>query len=185
MADSLSLFAAPLPAIPGPVLWIGLNPSTAADRDANGKWINDPTITREMGYVGRWSVPLVMPPVAYQESDDGKRRYVLVRPGMIKTNLFSLRSTDPRGLLDDEARSQVQDVIAIKQTARCAGTVIAAWGGPYSPKALATRVAERARMVVRELRDEGIRIHALAFTSGGTPRHPLYLKGDLRPVEWT
>lgn len=185
--NQLPLTAAPaLPSIPGPICWIGLNPSTAQDRDESGKWINDPTITREMRYCERWGVAPMLSAIGYRASADEARRYTLVRPGMVKANLFSLRSTDPRGLLrepltpgDIEA-----DINAVTEAADDAGTIVCAWGGPYAPRALANHVWVRARSVVSMLRKMDKPLHVLALTKDGHPRHPLYLKGALRPVIW-
>ena len=43
---------------------------------------------------------------------------------------------------------------------------------------------EREHRVRAMLAGEGAKLHALAFTAAGQPRHPLYLKGDLEPQPW-
>ena len=53
-----------------PAMFVGLNPSTADEVR------NDPTVTRCIGYAQRWGAG-----------------------GLIMTNIFAFRSTDPNGLL--------------------------------------------------------------------------------------
>lgn len=177
---SLTAPAPAPPPVPGPVLWIGLNPSTATAT------ADDPTIAKEQRFVRSWGLPLDVPAIAYRESADQRRRWILTRPGMVMCNLFSARSTDPRGLLDLEAAhgTSFMDLMAIEDAAKIAGTVVCAWGGPYAPRALREVVAARADRVARRLQRIGRPLHVLALTKDGIPRHPLYLKGALRPVVW-
>ncbi len=94
-------------------------------------------------------------------------------------NLFALRATDPSELTrhrdpvgpdnDRHIEAQVRD--------HQNGLIIAAWG--------ANNFAEhRARMLMDTL-GPNPRIQALATTKLGWPRHPLYLRADLRPQDWT
>lgn len=162
---------------PGRVLFIGLNPSTADEYE------DDPTCTRERRYVERWGY--TAHGVAGATFDASHRhRFWLWRGNYDKANLFSLRSTEPRGLLYDPEPSPPQNDAAIQQMARIASIVICAWGGPYQPRALRELVATRARRVEWMLREAGVKLHALAFTKDQIPRHPLYLRGDLEPVRW-
>lgn len=178
----LSLAAAPaLPPVAGPVMFCGLNSSTAtADRD-------DPTIAKLARYVRSWGVELVEPPVKYREGGAGSRRYLLTRPGMVMTNLFSNRSTDPRGLLSAEVQThfdEAGDLHFLREAARRCPTIVCAWGGPYGPKALGELVGARAKRVEEVLLADGHTLHMLALSQGGIPRHCLYLKGNLRPSLW-
>lgn len=133
---------------------VGLNPSTATHE------VSDPTVTRCV-----------------------KRARAMGFEGLAMLNLFSLRSTDPRGLLADEGWSggELHDRI-LEDAAANAGMVIAAWGGPYSPRALGRIVEARADEVVRLLGE--YRFHCLGVTKGGHPRHPLYLRSDAEPKPW-
>lgn len=163
-----------------PPLFIGLNPSTADETK------NDPTVNRERAFSRRWGCLQTGVSDAFF-SADRKQRYLLTRPGLVKANLFGWRSTKPKGLLDPESTSQETTFVnmeAILRAALAAKMVIAAWGGPYSPKALQERIASRAKTIVELLKANGITTHALAFTKDGHPRHPLYLKGDLVPMPW-
>lgn len=134
----------------GPIIaWVGLNPSTADHR------IDDPTIRREMAFSRRWGYG-----------------------GMIKVNMFGLRSANPHAL------TMVDDPIGPLNEATLWGethglVVIAAWGGsaPLDHH-------ERIMTLAWRLRDERS-THVLGFTKGGLfPRHPLYVRADTDPTAW-
>ncbi len=142
---------------PRRLLSIGLNPSTATHLD------DDNTIRKEKKFARAWGFD-------YYD----------------KCNLFGLRSTDPRGLIDRlDADGDPDNILEIRRRARAADLVLAAWGGPYSPTKLARTVAARAAHVLTHLMQDGVRLHCLALTKDGIPRHPLYLKDELKPVEWS
>jgi hypothetical protein len=135
---------------------VGLNPSTATHE------VSDPTVTRVT-----------------------KRAGQLGFDGLIMLNLGSLRSTDPRGILEDEGWSggELHDQVLV-DAASNAGMVLAAWGGPYQPRKLGRLVEERARKVAAMLGEHGT-LHALAVTKSGVPRHPLYLGYEVQPMPWS
>lgn len=141
----------------GSVMFIGLNPSTA---DA---LVDDPTIRKCRGFVER---------MGYGE--------------LVMANLFSLRSTDPRGLLDVEALtlwSENENAVIVR--AESAEVVVCAWGGPYSPRALADRIHARAGSMLQRLRAMGRVPHVLGLTKDGHPRHPLYMPYTAMPRPWS
>lgn len=119
----------------------------------------DPTVARCIGYAKRWR-----------------------HGGVVVLNLFALRSTDPQGLLACEDPSGTENDRIIAAHAAQTDGVLCAWGGPYSPKALGKLVRLRAMRVKRLL--AGRRLLCLATSKGGEPRHPLYLRGELLPVDW-
>lgn len=135
---------------------VGLNPSTATHE------VSDPTVTRVT-----------------------KRAGQLGFDGLVMLNLFSVRSTDPRGILEDEGWSggELHDQVLVDAVSN-AGLVLAAWGGPYQPRKLGRLVEERARKVAAML-GEHRTLHALAVMKSGAPRHPLYLSYDLQPKPWS
>lgn len=90
--------------------------------------------------------------------------------GIIMGNLFALRSTDPAVL--DKAPEPVgpqNDLHLCEQTNLCALTVCG-WGN----RGL---LHDRATEVLQMLREP----HYLDLTNAGQPKHPLYLRGDLKP----
>jgi len=123
-----------------------LNPSTA---DAEKP---DPTITRCMGYCR-----------SFGYSD------------LVVTNLYALRSTDPRGLWTHASPIGPDNDQWLKVTATEADLVICAWGNHGKRNG-------RGDAVLRMLRENGVTPHRLGpLTKEGQPNHPLYLKATLTP----
>jgi hypothetical protein len=140
----------------GRVVFIGLNPSTA---DA---LVDDPTIRKCRGFVER---------MGYGE--------------LCMVNLFSLRSTDPRWLLEPEALTHwSENENAVLTRAESAEVVVCAWGGPYAPRSLAERIHARAGTLLTRLRAMGRTPHVLGLTKDGHPRHPLYMPYTAMPRPW-
>lgn len=125
-----------------------LNPSTA---DA---FTLDPTVRRCIGYAQAWGY------------------------GALEvTNIFALRSTDPKKLYEEPDPVGPENNNAIVAAAHAADLVIAAWGvhGEHQ---------QRGEQVRRLLNDAGIEVHYLKLTRAGHPGHPLYLPADTRPQIW-
>lgn len=97
--------------------------------------------------------------------------------GLIGVNMFAWRATDPRELssatdpVGPDADRHIMDALAESSL------VVCAWGGS-GPKGLAPG---RAWEILRMIERSGHVPMALAKTKAGAPRHPLYLKRDLRP----
>lgn len=130
------------------VNWIMLNPSTA---DAH---INDPTIIRCIGYTRDWG---------YGD--------------LVVTNLFSLRSTDPKGLRGHPDPVGPDNDRHLAEQARRADLVVCAWGADL----MASR---RAPAVLEILRRLGITPHVLGLTSSKQPMHPLFKARSLVARAW-
>jgi hypothetical protein len=125
-----------------------LNPSTADERQL------DPSCTRARNYAERWGYG-----------------------GLIVTNLFGWRATDPaamKAVADPVGRG---NDAAIVRAAREAALVVCAWGNHGAH-------LERALGVVSRLRGERVPLHYLRMNSAGQPAHPLYLPGALQPSRW-
>lgn len=128
------------------VNFIMLNPSTA-DGQAD-----DPTIRRCMGFAKSW----------------GCGRLVV-------TNLFALRSTDPKRLIYayDPLGAENDKYLAL--WAKQAELVVCAWG-------TMGYLIHRDLEVKHLLRDQTL--YVLKLTAGGHPSHPLYLPKSLTPTWW-
>lgn len=134
------------------VLFIMLNPSTA---DAD---VDDPTIRRCMRFAHAWGYG-----------------------GLWVGNLFPYRSTDPRGLFR-EANSQAswaENMMHLAAMDHDCELVVCAWGnGSTAERVKGSRLFgwqyKPLEVVTKPL-------HYLALAKDGTPKHPLYLKGDLKP----
>jgi hypothetical protein len=132
-----------------PVNFLMLNPSTA---DATQ---DDPTIRRCIGYAKAWGAG-----------------------GLIVTNLFALRSTDPKALKRTPGAVGPENDRWIREAAMASASTVCAWGAHGS-------LYGRSRQVRRML--DGIplaSVFSLRLTAAGEPCHPLYLPADLRPTQW-
>ena len=128
--------------------FIMLNPSTA---DAD---VDDPTVTRCVSYARLWG-----------------------HTGVIITNLFALRATDPRELhrADDPVGDSNAEFVLHAATHPDVTRVVCAWG----THGARTNAGDSMRS---RLRERGVMPCALRITRDGQPAHPLYLPRDLEPV---
>lgn len=119
---------------------------------------NDPTIRREIGFARAWGCDW-----------------------LLKANLFGLRSTDPRALYKHAEPVGIDNdnhILALAKRARgFGGKIICAWG-------VHGKLLGRAAHVVELLTRAEHNLHMLALTKDGAPKHPLYLRGDLKPQLW-
>ena len=140
-------------------VFVMLNPSTA---DA---FVLDPTVRRCVRFAKAWGAS-----------------------ALEVVNLFALRATDPARLYLVRSHAQVmsphqippEDVVndrAIMAACDGAHRVVAAWGthGGFQNRGDAVR---------RKLHDRGVKLCHLGLNKDGSPKHPLYIKGDTSPSEW-
>ncbi len=134
--------------------FICLNPSTADERT------DDPTVLR------CW-----------------RRAQRMGYGSFCMTNLFALRSTDPRGLRKhpNPIGEGAENEGHILRVGALAGMIILAWGAQDAA------VQKQAAWVENRLKSAGLwpKCHALGFTAAGIPRHPLYMKNDIEPMRIT
>ncbi|WP_421717467.1 DUF1643 domain-containing protein [Algiphilus sp.] len=124
--------------------FVGLNPSTADETQL------DPTLRRCVQYAKDWGYS-----------------------ALCMTNIFAFRATDPR---DMKARTDPvgdENDFFLRDVAKDAGIIIAAWGTHGAHMG-------RAALVVEFMPP----MHALKITQHGHPGHPLYLRRDARPVPY-
>ncbi|EOD29331.1 hypothetical protein EMIHUDRAFT_64003 [Emiliania huxleyi CCMP1516] len=140
-----------------PLLFVGLNPSTA-DGDSD-----DPTIRRVIRFAMAWG-----------------------HDSIFVCNLFAYRSTQPAALkaAADPVGALANDA-ALADAARRAGRVLCGWGNGLLPGSKAVARMMRARVQeVLEILSEGAgaeRICCLHVTLQQQPQHPLYVRADARP----
>jgi len=91
--------------------------------------------------------------------------------GMMMLNLFAYRSTDPKQLLMVTDPVGPENDIYIRNASSRSDLTIIAWGVDKA-------IGKRSDEVLKLLKDP----HYLALTKNGSPWHPLYLKGSLKPV---
>lgn len=128
--------------------YLMLNPSTATEL------VNDPTLHR-------------------CEQRARRRRY----GGMVITNIFAYRSTDPRGLRETPKPVGDHANYYIRKAAKESELVICGWGvhGGY---------LNRGAEVAAILHELGVCVCALKLTRDGFPRHPLYVGYEVEPIEY-
>lgn len=130
------------------VNFVGLNPSTATET------VDDPTIRRCVRFAQDWGYG---------------RLFV--------TNIFAFRATDPADMKRAADPIGPDNGRWLRETARSAGLVIAAWGAHGEWRG-------RGPYVLTRLQVDGIAVHCLGVTKDGHPKHPLYLRADTRPILW-
>lgn len=143
---------------PRVVTWVLLNPSTADE------FASDPTIRRCIAFSQAWGFDELM-----------------------VVNTYGVRSTDPRrlqqaaiaaGMFDADGNADPvgpgNDAAILIACAR-ADLVVCGWGKNLKPP----------RRTALERLLAGVKLTALQRNDDGSPAHPLYLKGDLRPQPFT
>ena len=117
--------------------------------------VDDPTIRKVMTYSRRWS---------FAE--------------LTVVNLFALRSTDPRALKGHRDPVGPENDAHLLAAARRADAVVCAWGNHGV-------LLGRSERVGAMLADAGVEARCLRISGTGQPWHPLYLPGDIKPIEWS
>lgn len=128
-----------------------LNPSTADEVQ------NDPTVERCERRARMWGYS-----------------------GVIITNIFALRSTDPHGLYMDSnpVGSVANDVAIIRMAHKSQGNIICGWGGHGE-------LNGRGLTVKTNLHLAGFPLMYLRMSKAtGQPWHPLYVPYSELPQEW-
>lgn len=115
---------------------------------------DDPTIRRCVGFAHRWGYG-----------------------GIVVTNLFALRTPDPAQLLAAAEPIGPDNDAYIEGAARECRDVLCAWGQHGAHR-------KRALHVTQLLNRAGARLLCLKLTNSMQPGHPLYLRGDLKPMAY-
>ncbi len=91
-------------------------------------------------------------------------------------NLFSYISVKPPGLLETEDPVGPENDAHIRRAAAASDAVVFAWGAKYGD------LLGRDRKVADML--EAFPLRCIGKTKHGHPRHPLYLKKELKPISF-
>lgn len=132
-----------------PLVWIMLNPSTADETT------DDPTLRRVCGFTftAGWS-------------------------SLVVVNLFAKRCTRPVHLLDDDDDPVgSENGQTLWSTLSQAHDVVCAWGA-FVAQPRARQLQEQRPNVEHMIHRAGANAWCLGTTSGGYPRHPLYVSGQ-------
>ena len=115
----------------------------------------DPTVRRCVGFARSWGFG-----------------------GLEVVNLFAYRATDPAELLRCPEPVGPGNDRAVLDAVAGSDLVVAAWGNRGGHRG-------RGEAVTALLDRRGVATVALGRTNLGEPRHPLYVRADVRPVPWT
>lgn len=129
---------------------------------------------------------MLTPSTADSENDDASSRRICGYArswhcdSAIIINAHALISTDPAGLRTHCDPIGPKNDFILRSVARQAHFapfgIICAWGKHAKP--------ERVEQVLAIFRAARIRLTCLAQCADGTPKHPLYLRGDLTPRDY-
>lgn len=94
-------------------------------------------------------------------------------------NLFAYRATKPRDLLNVKNPIGPSNDFYIYDELQTSRGVVVAWGasGPGS-------AALRIERVMRMLRKLSIKPYCLGITDSGMPKHPLFIRSDVKPIPY-
>lgn len=97
--------------------------------------------------------------------------------GFVMLNLFAWRDTKPEDMMRQVDPVGRDNDEVLKAWAKKAGRVVCAWGnhGGYM---------SRWRKVAGMLQDCGAELLCLGTNADGSPKHPLYVKGDSEMAPW-
>ena len=99
--------------------------------------------------------------------------------GLFVVNLFALRATDPAALRDEPSAVGPENDRHILDALRGAELVVAAWGAEGWQA-----MRNRAKVVGELLMHAPCKLVMLGATKDGSPRHPLYVRGDSQPLPY-
>jgi hypothetical protein len=94
---------------------------------------------------------------------------------LIVTNIFAWRATDPGEMKAVRDPVGKGNDAAILRAARESGLVVCAWGNHGAH-------LQRSSRVLMNLRKHRVQLNYLKLNGSGEPAHPLYLKGNLKPL---
>lgn len=130
------------------ILWVGMNPSTADLK------FDDPTCAKEQRFSQQWG-------------------YWHYR----KVNVMSYRCTDSKQLVtqyrDGKILSPGANLYVLLREAMEADVIVACWGKLHKEL---LHYAEQAIATIRKAHHA--RIWCLGLNKDGSPKHPLYIRGD-------
>ena len=115
---------------------------------------DDPTVRRCVNYARAWG-----------------------HGGLVMLNIFAYRSTDPAGLTAPGVSpvGAENDQALIEQT--MGRRVVCAWG-------VHGKLLDRGAEVLRLINPGAKEVLCLGVTKEGYPKHPLYLRADLKPIPY-
>ncbi|MFK7776747.1 MAG: DUF1643 domain-containing protein [Gimesia sp.] len=115
---------------------------------------NDPTVARCCKYAQKWGYG-----------------------ALIVTNIFAFRATDPKVMKSKSDPVGELNMQYIYKAASESDFIVCAWGTHGSYENQGSEVVT----MLEEMQDI---MHCLEITKHGHPKHPLYCRGDLKPIPY-
>ena len=119
--------------------------------------IDDPTIRRCIAFAKSWNYG-----------------------GILVGNLFAYRATEPKTLLTVTDPIGKENITHLKVLSFESDIIVCAWGNSK----IVERLGKKLGSDYKPLSEILGRLFYLELANDGTPKHPLYLKGDLKPVRF-
>lgn len=113
--------------------------------------LNDPTVRRCIGFAKLWNYG-----------------------AFCMTNLFAFRATNPKVMKEQNDPVGVKNIDHILQCGAEASLVIAAWG-------IHGEFRNQDSVVKNAFAKAGLKLHHLGLSKYNHPKHPLYLRADVKP----
>ena len=120
---------------------------------------DDPTIRRCIGFAKDWGYG-----------------------GIYVVNLFSLRATNPKELLTAQFVIGVENEEWFRKISALANLVVCAWGNSSIVRKLQKQFDHGWKPL--SWIDKNKPLHCLGLSNNGTPKHPLYLPKNLKPMRY-
>jgi hypothetical protein len=160
--------------------------------DVRGDWVISPDEMYRYELLREWdeNLPVLMavgmnPSTANPRFDDPtlykERRYAIAWNfgTLLMGNAFAYRATDQKRLMDvSDPVGQDNDKHLLTMAER-ADMILLAYDSPH--KSLRWRGLEVARLLAKK---HAHKLHVLELSKDEIPKHPLYLKGTLKPFPW-
>lgn len=118
-------------------------------------WKNDPTVARCCKYAQRWGYG-----------------------ALIVTNIFAYRATDPKEMKSQDSPFGDDNAYWLRMAAEMSELRVCAWGTNG-----AFRHQDKAIIWLMK-QEPSQELHCLEVTKHGYPKHPLYCRGDLKPIPY-
>jgi hypothetical protein len=100
--------------------------------------------------------------------------------GISVCNLFAWRESNPEKLLFVSDPVGTANLYFLEEMATECDIIICAWGNSALVKRL--HANNKSYMPLKNISHD--KLYYLELSQDGTPKHPLYLKGDIRPIKY-
>jgi hypothetical protein len=144
----------------GPIVAFLLHNPSTADADTE-----DATLRRGIGYARAWGSSRLI--------------YINVWAGIATRPKELWAISDPVGPHNDRHIAE-----AVREVDASGGFIVVAWGVVEAPRERRAHASQRPGGVQDHIRSLGCELRALGRNRDGSPKHPLYVRGETLPRPW-